>query len=76
MASDPGPITVDLRPALELVRRILASPTGVDHAPHLLAMIRDDNLVEIASSCDGVSLRALPSVELVRVACAAGVIEQ
>jgi len=75
VASDSA-ITVDLRPALELVRRILASLTGVDHAPHLLAMIRDDNLVEIAPACDGMSLRAVPSIELVRVACAAGVIER
>ena len=76
MADTPTSIIVDIRPALSLVRRILESPSGADHAPHLLAMIRDDNLVEIAPACDGLSLRAVPSIELVRVACAAGVIEQ
>lgn len=72
VASDSA-ITVDLRPALELVRRILASPTGVDHANHILAMIADGNLLEVISGRDGADLRAVPSLELMRVADAAGV---
>lgn len=73
MASDPGPIRIDMRPAMQLLRRILQSPAGVDHAPHILAMIKDGNLLEVISGSDGSDLRAVPSLELMRVADAAGV---
>lgn len=68
-----APITLDLRPALSLVRRILESPSGADHAPHLLAMIADGGLLEIAPDAAGTGLRAVPSIELMRLADAAGV---
>lgn len=73
MASNPCSITVDIRPAMQLVRRILESPTGADHAAHILAMIADGNLLDVISGRDGADLRAVPSLELMRVADAAGV---
>lgn len=74
MAMDPcPPLVVDIRPAMQLVRRILESPTGADHAAHILAMIADGNLLEVISGRDGADLRAVPSLELMRVADAAGV---
>lgn len=73
MATNDPRIHVDMRPALGLVRRILESPSGVDHAPHLLAMIRDGNLLELIPSPSRDGFRAVPSIELMRVADAAGV---
>lgn len=73
MADTPTSIIVDIRPALSLVRRILESPSGADHAPHLLAMIADGGLLEIAPDAAGTGLRAVPSIELMRLADAAGV---
>lgn len=73
MASDPGPLRIDMRPAMQLVRRILESPTGPDHAAHILAMIADGNLLEIIDDPFGPGLRAVPSFELMRLADAAGV---
>lgn len=73
MARTPCSLTVDMRPALQLVRRILESPAGVDHATHILAMIADGNLLEIIDNPFGTGLRAVPSLELMRVADAAGV---
>ncbi len=73
MARTPYSLTVDTRPAFQLVRRILESPAGVDHAAHILAMIADGSLLEIIDDPFGTGLRAVPSFELMRLADAAGV---
>lgn len=73
MASDLGPIRIDTRPAMQLVRRILESPAGPDHAMHILAMIADGNVIEVVPNADGTGLRVVPPLELMRVADAAGV---
>lgn len=73
VASNPCSITVDIRPAMQLVRRILESPNGAAHANHILAMIADGNVIEVVPNADGTGLRVVPSLELMRVADAAGV---
>ncbi len=73
MAATNPTITLNVRPALSLVRRILESPNGHLHAPHLLAMIADNGLLEIVPDAAGTGLRAVPSFELMRLADAAGV---
>lgn len=60
MASDPGPLRIDMRPAMQLVRRILESPAGPDHAMHILAMIADGNVIEVVPNADGTGLRVVP----------------
>jgi len=76
VASNPCSLTVDIRPAMQLVRRILESPTGADHANHILALIADGNLLEVIPDINRTGLRAVPSLELMRVADAAGVIPE
>ncbi len=56
-----------------LVRRILESPKGAAHATHILAMIADGNVIEVIPDAAGTGFRVVPSLELMRVADAAGV---
>lgn len=77
MAADAARLVINMYPAMELVRRILATPDAARHASHVLAMIADGNLLEIGQPAPGDDrLRALPSVELLRLARAAGVIAE
>lgn len=66
-------IDVDMRPVLELARRILSSPKGRDCALHITAMIADRCLAEIIPHPRAPGLMAVPSLELMRLADEAGV---